>query len=379
MKIEHFLRKWADRFALAFRSGAAPTAADALPFSTHKMAFSRRVTRVLNLLNAPLFWAGILFLLWLSIDCLLGRVLAPDDYARIAAVSRPIEAIAGPACVGYWTNWLAVKMLFRPRRRNAVWHGLVPARREEIVESLAAEIERNFLGGRIVRDYLVQSGLLKDLIGRLPPAAGAIAADPEFRADLRRLIARMVHEALEKPETGAMLRRLAGEAVDAWQAGSILAKPIELTKELWKPAVQEFAVQALTGAAQRMEGIFALLDEVLDRIPDQLADRTAVLEAAAAEAVERGLPHLDIRGIVRSRLDEMDEAQLEELLTGKIGAEMTFIQASGGIFGLAVALAMNYPVSRPFFLIAGLGIWAGYRMTVEGEDEEEAKGRKQRA
>lgn len=39
-----------------------------------------------------------------------------------------------------------------------------------------------------------------------------------------------------------------------------------------------------------------------------------------------------------------DEAQLEKLLTSSVDTEMTFFQVSGGFFGLAVALAMMYPV-----------------------------------
>jgi uncharacterized membrane protein YheB (UPF0754 family) len=49
------------------------------------------------------------------------------------------------ALVGYGTNWLAVRMLFRPRKRIFGIQGLIPKRRTEIATKIAATVERELI------------------------------------------------------------------------------------------------------------------------------------------------------------------------------------------------------------------------------------------
>ena len=66
------------------------------------------------------------------------------------------------ALIGWFTNYLAVKMLFRPIRPRRVplikieLQGLIPRRREEIAVTIGATVEKELIS---VKDW--SAGLLK--------------------------------------------------------------------------------------------------------------------------------------------------------------------------------------------------------------------------
>ena len=113
-----FLLKWLNRLADIFMEGTGGEAAPSTDMQIEKQkkdrrAFLLKVAAVLNCFNYPLFYSGIAFVIWLIVDYILQASINPAVYARIIRIGRPVEAILGPTVVGYWTNYLAIKMLFR--------------------------------------------------------------------------------------------------------------------------------------------------------------------------------------------------------------------------------------------------------------------------
>ena len=78
------------------------------------------------------------------------------------------------AFIGWLTNKVAVKMLFRPRRPLKIlgwrWQGLIPRRQAEIATRTGEIVEREILGQHLLRDNIRGIDLrphLSDLISRL--------------------------------------------------------------------------------------------------------------------------------------------------------------------------------------------------------------------
>lgn len=91
------------------------------------------------------------------------------------------------AAIGGMTNYLAIRMLFRPKREIVLWGrklpftpGLIPKRRTEIAESL----------GEVVEQYLVTSDGLRRVLN-----------DPEFQSRLRTKLISTVEAWSEREET----------------------------------------------------------------------------------------------------------------------------------------------------------------------------------
>lgn len=324
--------------------------------------FSLKVAAILNLLNIPLFWAGILFFIWLLLDLAFRYTLPPSNYAEFARLSAPWAAVAGPAVVGYWTNWLAIKMLFHPRRKNAVWWGLLPARRTDLLESLSQGVLDQLISPEIVRDYLKTNRFLQKFLKRLGQEVRGITAEEEFRSEAKALIHHLISGLINNPATLRAIRDFLTERISAWNGQSLGGKMIEWTKNIWSPLVVEEVMKALPEIPKT---VTARLDELLDRLPRFIEAKEEKIEAAVTGIIVEGLRSLDMRGIIKAQLNKMNEREIEELLTGNVADELVFIQTFGGIFGSLVGLAIIFPLLRPWFIITGIGLWAVYVITVE--------------
>jgi uncharacterized membrane protein YheB (UPF0754 family) len=187
-----------------------------------------------------------------------------------------VQLVAKPlvgAGIGWFTNHLAIRMLFRPRR---VWRvlgltvqGVVPRRRGEIAERVAEAVERELLSHDDIREALL---------------------DPGYQGALRTRVEEHLRDYL-------------GEKV----AGS---------PRLVRALVSHDLIEKLArGGAQ----------EVMRRLP-------SLIDGAANELEAR----LDIRKVVRLKIDAFDLDELEALVRELAHRELRFIEVLGGIVGFIV-------------------------------------------
>lgn len=85
-------------------------------------------------------------------------------------MSRCIMLIVVGAFLGYGTNWLAVKMLFWPRKPfklfgRTVLHGLIPSRRPQLADSVAAAIDENLFDAEDIKK-IIESKKVRMSVGR---------------------------------------------------------------------------------------------------------------------------------------------------------------------------------------------------------------------
>ncbi len=179
------------------------------------------------------------------------------------------------ALIGYVTNYIAVKMLFRPHSPKRILgfriHGLVPQRQREIAASLGKMIER-------------------DLISH---------------ADIQ--------EALKSKETTEEAAAFLNEQIDHF--------------------VQRLASQ------NPMIGAFLqgpLLEQVKGLLSAQMAERFPVFMERVVERVEG---QLDIKAIVQSKVEAFDLTKLEAVIYEVTSRELKTIELLGGVLGFLIGLA----------------------------------------
>ena len=133
------------------------------------------------------------------------------------------------ALIGYLTNALAIRMLFRPLARKyllgiplPLTPGIIPRRRGELARSIARMVSRELLSPDAVRDRLdsetfrhalqgqfrsLRETILRKPLAELAAAAGGGTGAPEHRADAD---AEIVWSDLLRRLLGQVLRRLVG-------------------------------------------------------------------------------------------------------------------------------------------------------------------------
>ncbi|NLM37149.1 MAG: DUF445 family protein [Firmicutes bacterium] len=330
-----------------------------------KRPLSIRIAMVLNLLNYPLYWSGLVLGGWLLLEYLSAPFLPPTVRAQVRSYSQPLVAVCGPAAVGYWTNWLAIKMLFHPQRKNAVWWGLIHARREDLVFNLAAGIQSAMIAPEIIRDYLYEQGVLKKLTATFAGALDGLIRDPQFQQELQEVMAGLLARIGTDPRTKAHLDQYLDQLIQEWSNESVGGKVLVWTKELWAKALHKPIMGLLAQLPAQAAYLTERLVAYLETLPVKLVAGEKTVEPLVADLIAEGVRGIDLENVIRTQLKKLDPAALERLLTANVSAELVFIQTSGGIFGFLVGLAILYPPLRPVFLLVGLALWVVYLRTVE--------------
>ena len=187
-----------------------------------------------------------------------------------------IKYIAAPlicALIGWLTNYIAIRMLFHPRRPVKVlfwtWQGIFPKRQRELAKNL----------GELVEQELVNHQDIKEVI-----------SDPEFIRKLRNHIEFYVDSFIQKKLT----------SIHPMLASVLKGRALEKIKEMIVQEVERF-------------------------IPD-------MIEQAAEELESR----LRFSHIVQEKIESFSMEKLETVIFTILKKELWFVEIIGGVLGLLI-------------------------------------------
>jgi uncharacterized membrane protein YheB (UPF0754 family) len=188
----------------------------------------------------------------------------------LAVVSIPVVS----ALIGYVTNYIAVKMLFRPHRPRmflgVTMQGLVPRRQKEIAASLGKMIERDLISHADIQAALSSKDTIEEASSFL---------NEQVDLFVERLSS-------QNPMIGAFLQ------------GPLLEQ-----------------VKGLLGA-QMSERFPMFMERVIERVEDRL----------------------DIKSIVQSKVESFDLSKLEAVIQEVTARELKMIEFLGGVLGFIIGL-----------------------------------------
>ncbi|WP_449240469.1 DUF445 family protein [Desulfoscipio gibsoniae] len=233
-----------------------------------------------------------------------------------------------------------------------------------LVQRLAVEITRFFADEKNRAEIVNRLHLLVD--ETLEKSISDIAAgldDAGKREKAAEIAARAVDK-LRDPAVAAALTGAAGELIDGnrgrtWRELLDRANPDwpaqlavfgeRLVENLWERDALAQGVDALV--RREIAAVWQLpLSRVLDLLPDGfITDSDGTVTRLYRYLVRKQVPGLlrfiDIRGMVRQRVEELDELQVEEMLLGIMRRELVAITWLGGLLGAVlgvVTVAMQY-------------------------------------
>ena len=330
-----------------------------------RQGFSLRLMTSFNLLEKPFLVAGPILILWLTAIVFL-KEFAPTFYADIEPTANIAVAIVGAAVVGFWTNWIAIKMLFYPRRKNKLYRGVIPERRDELVEIMSNGILQRLISPEIILKYIQDHGIVKDLVKRVCDASESALTQPEVRAKVKGFLYGIVYDFVHEPETIDRVADGVEQIAVRWTKDPGLAKVIaSITKNMWLPMLRKEVGVVMPSVPGALEGFVEHIVEMINEAPAKFAANAGNVETRITELIVAGLRQLDIKATIKGQLDLMDEAELERMLTGGVSEELRFIMTAGGVLGLLVGIALVWPVVTPFYLLAAILGWLLFRFTVE--------------
>ncbi|MCX7999382.1 MAG: DUF445 domain-containing protein, partial [Leptospiraceae bacterium] len=122
-----------------------------------------------------------------TITILLGVLQFYISEKNIYLDSAFVVLMAG--VVGYYTNFLAIKMLFQPKQGKVLgWEGLVPKNKSRIAQSLGASIQRRLLAPEIILSYVYEKNLIEKGTEKVGKWLDELLQDEHFRSTVTNKI-----------------------------------------------------------------------------------------------------------------------------------------------------------------------------------------------
>jgi len=282
--------------------------------------------------------------------------------------------------IGYFTNWLAIKMMFRPHLPKYIFGmklpftpGLIPKERGRIADAIATSISENLMNKEVLEKNLLSEDMLtkigteydtfvacqkvngetlraflshfissQDLEKIQSDAGGELASQIHSRLADSNLGSMLAHAAVEHA-ISKMENSLLGFAFNAEQFLILLQEPAEhlLSKHINQIISNnsEEIVSNLIGQESNK-----LLDtpvcELLKGHDEQLVQLRHIFIDSYKQVISVHLPKIlstiDISRIIRERINEMDMDESERIILSVMNKELRAIVWLGALLGAII-------------------------------------------
>lgn len=287
-----------------------------------------------------------------------------------------LELLSGPligGIIGYCTNFIAVKMLFRPLKPIKIGNfqlpftpGIIPKRKDSLARAVGAAVGNNLLTKediqKLFTEEKIRNSIIDGILEKLEKAMNVSIEEviekwaskesiDRKKEDLTDLFTVKIKNGILSMDLGELIAQ-GGSSIlkEKFQGGMFsflinddfiasVAEPIgrEVEKyidshgeEILRPMVEEQLEEALgknTGEAFKMLGMD------VNKIRSGME---AAYDSLVGENIDKLLQHFDIAGIVQEKIQEMDVKELEQLVLSVMKKELDVIVNLGALIGFII-------------------------------------------
>ena len=301
-----------------------------------------------------------------------------------------IPPIVG-AIIGYSTNVLAIKMLFRPLKEIRVFGvklpftpGILPRQRYRLAQSIGSMVERELLTPEILRQRLTRDDVQENIKNALSLFTEKILdkTPNELFEGREKILAARISNAAEKlypsftlalmdflrrneirrelESRGRVFLRNIFLQLNTFQRLFLAAGQYDLTLQekmpeiiddlitsagdlLWDSKTKNMLIEAVSSSFGRMiDGQNKKIGELLDigendkkKLDDYLLNK---LINAADGQIENILSTINVKELVSERIDSLDMSRVERIVLDVMSDQFKWVEIFGGILGFMIGL-----------------------------------------
>ena len=291
-----------------------------------------------------------------------------------------IEILAGPligAVIGYFTNYIAVKMLFHPLKPVKIGGkvlpftpGIIPKGKPRLAKALGKAVGEKLFTHEDLKEMLLSREIKESVLDSAVKGIQEVQNSQDsletfleqyidtedyehMRGRLEELLTEKITQGLEKLDVGRIIAEEGAKEVKEKFQGSMvsmflkddliksIATPIgdkvgEYIKENGRDKIHPLVVGEIAAAESRpicqwFENI-PLGEEKIRQLADRLYTRIA--EEKAGELAEK----FQIAQVVEEKMTCMDVAEVEEILLGVMKKELNAVVNLGALIGFVIGL-----------------------------------------
>lgn len=294
-----------------------------------------------------------------------------------------LSYLIGPlsgSVIGYFTNWLAIKMMFRPHKAKYIFGihvpftpGLIPKERGRLAEAVGSSISENLMNREVLEKNLLSDDMLikigegydtfitKQMVNTetLRTFLGHFLSKDDLdkiQSDTGHELALQIHSRLADSNLGTMLAHAAVEHAISKMENSLLG--IAFNAEQFLILLQEPAEHLLSKHINQIisnnseEIITNLIAQESDKLldtpvcdllrghDDQLEQLRIILLDSYQQVISIHLPKIlstiDISRIIRDRINELDIEEGEKIIFAVMDKELRAIVWLGALLGCII-------------------------------------------
>ncbi len=281
------------------------------------------------------------------------------------------------AGIGYVTNLIAVKMLFRPIKEYKIGNfrvpftpGIIPQNKERISEAIGQVISENLLDEETLKNQLlsddVKFHIRENIVGYLNNMTEntdiiedtiiQYVEKDKYDTGLNRIedqIAQSIYETVKDADIGSMIQEKINEETNEKFKGSIVgflggrAISDTISREIKDKVniyIEENGKEIIKGMVQKeiekyTKSSFGDVTTKIGLSDFDLVDfLMKIYENVVIEKIHSMLVTVDISGIVKNRIDAMDMLELEQLILKIMKKELNALVNLGALIGFILGL-----------------------------------------
>ena len=296
-------------------------------------------------------------------------------------LSYLIGPISG-GIIGYFTNWLAIKMMFRPHQPKYLFGmkipltpGLIPKERGRIAEAIGYSISENLMNKEVLEKNLLSEDMItkigegydrfitKQKVNTEPLRTSLshfLSKDDldKIQSDTGSELAAQIHSRLADSNLGNMLAHAAVEHAISKMENSLLGFAFNaeqfliLLQEPAEHLVSKHINQIISNNSEDI--VYGLIGQESDKLLDtrvcdllkdhdeQLIQLRHILLDGYRQVISVHLPKIlstiDISRIIRERINEMDMDESECLILSVMSKELRAIVWLGALLGSIIGV-----------------------------------------
>lgn len=295
---------------------------------------------LLGLFIVSFFWDfnAISFEFW-------NRNLQLQGLLRIVSVS---------GLIGFFTNWLAITMLFKPaEKRPILGHGLIPAQKERIAYRMAQTVSTDLINPEIIKRKLHESNAISRYREESTKFIKGIIDDPEFRNDLKKWVIIYIDDMIADPEIRAVLaKRILEQIEDALHGKSFEKVALKAYSFVKGQEMQQIIEEALNQIPSSVENGLNKMDDLLDQLPRKIDENGEAIENIVTSLLYKLINQLDVQKLVEENLRRYDEQHIAAIIRSATNEQLRYIQYLGAVLGFIG----GFIIWEPLLSIIALGL-----------------------
>lgn len=272
------------------------------------------------------------------------------------------------AIIGYCTNYIAVRMLFRPRNEiKVLWHtlpftpGAIPKNKPRLAKAIGEVVETTFFGEETISAQFLSGEAEDKAVAQMMRemdrpisdlGISVLGSEEKYEKGLDRLSEIFSQQLLQSLRSGDTIRMVSDTAidklVDQFRGGMlgmfITDSFVESAKQMVEAGIQGEIEDKGEEFLNRM--VRSQMDtwsrDTLSEIAfeagysDERVER--ILRKAYRGAVKSAVPALidriNVSGMIEEKVNDMSNEQLEELVLSVMKRELNLIVNLGALIGL---------------------------------------------